>query len=183
MNSGSCAKEYDVGLQTSPRLFDPRAQLYVTIQCSHSKPKPYIALPSHRPSLHKTPTMADTSKEGSHPTEDQKKAIYEGLSEDQKKKQSYTEWVKDAYNNQYENWMPWIEDKYLAWFGTDNKASYATKVRTPALVSPLFLSCICTTPLASSFCEMILTNMITIRIPSTRAKSPVSPKSTSSKMA
>ncbi|KAL8717645.1 MAG: hypothetical protein Q9225_005134 [Loekoesia sp. 1 TL-2023] len=63
----------------------------------------------------------------SHPSEDQKKAIYEGLSDDQKKKQSYTEWVKDAYNNQYESWMPWIEDKYLAWFGTDNKASYATK--------------------------------------------------------
>ncbi|KAL8831914.1 MAG: hypothetical protein Q9191_000593 [Dirinaria sp. TL-2023a] len=63
----------------------------------------------------------------SHPSEDQKKAIYEGLSDDQKKKQSYTEWVKDAYNNQYEQWMPWIEDKYLAWFGTDNKASYATK--------------------------------------------------------
>lgn len=77
--------------------------------------------------------MADSSKEGSHPTEDQKKAIYEGLSDDQKKKQTYTEWVKDAYNNQYENWMPWIEDKYLAWFGTDNKASYATKVRYPPL--------------------------------------------------
>lgn len=63
----------------------------------------------------------------SHPSEDQKKAMYEGLSDDQKKNQSYTEWVKDAYSNQYENWMPWIEDKYLAWFGTDNKASYATK--------------------------------------------------------
>ena len=72
--------------------------------------------------------MADASKQGSHPTEDQKKAMYEGLSDDQKKKQTYTEWVKDAYSNQYENWMPWIEDKYLAWFGTDNKASYATKV-------------------------------------------------------
>ncbi|KAL8637186.1 MAG: hypothetical protein Q9228_005516 [Teloschistes exilis] len=71
--------------------------------------------------------MADHSSSGTHPSEDQKKAIYEGLSDDQKKKQTYTEWVKDAYNNQYENWMPWIEDKYLAWFGTDNKASYATK--------------------------------------------------------
>ncbi|KAL8848492.1 MAG: hypothetical protein Q9221_006494 [Calogaya cf. arnoldii] len=70
--------------------------------------------------------MSDTTK-NSHPSEDQKKAIYEGLSDDQKKKQTYTEWVKDAYSNQYENWMPWIEDKYLAWFGTDNKASYATK--------------------------------------------------------
>ncbi|KAL8991847.1 MAG: hypothetical protein Q9169_007597 [Polycauliona sp. 2 TL-2023] len=71
--------------------------------------------------------MADTLKQGTHPSEDQKKAMYENLSPEQKKKQTYTEWVKDAYSNQYENWMPWIEDKYLAWFGTDNKASYATK--------------------------------------------------------
>ncbi|KAI4258443.1 MAG: hypothetical protein L6R42_005090 [Xanthoria sp. 1 TBL-2021] len=71
--------------------------------------------------------MAENSQQGSHPSEDQKKAIYEGLSDDQKKKQTYTEWVKDAYSNQYENWMPWIEDKYLAWFGNDNKASYTTK--------------------------------------------------------
>ena len=63
----------------------------------------------------------------SHPSDDQKKAMYENLSPEQKKKQTYTEWVKDAYSNQYEHWMPWIEDKYLAWFGTDNKASYATK--------------------------------------------------------
>jgi len=35
--------------------------------------------------------------------------------------------TKYYYNQQYERWMPWIEDKYLAWFGTDNKASYATK--------------------------------------------------------
>ena len=61
------------------------------------------------------------------PSEDQKKVIYDGLSDDQKKKQTYTEWVKDAYNNQYENCMPCIEDKYLAWFVTDNKASYAAK--------------------------------------------------------
>jgi len=37
------------------------------------------------------------------------------------------ETTKYYYNKQYERWMPWIEDKYLAWFGTDNKASYATK--------------------------------------------------------
>ena len=73
--------------------------------------------------------------EQAHPSEEQKKAIYEGLSDDQKKKQTYTEWVKDAYANQYENWMPWIEDKYLAWFGTDNKASYAAKGNHPFLTS------------------------------------------------
>lgn len=63
----------------------------------------------------------------SEPSEDQKKEMYDKLSPEQKSKQSYSDWVKDAYNNQYEKWMPWIEDKYLSWFGTDNKASYATK--------------------------------------------------------
>ncbi len=53
--------------------------------------------------------------------------MYDNLSPEQKEKQSYTAWVKDAYSNQYEKWMPWIEDKYLAWFGNDNKASYVTK--------------------------------------------------------
>jgi hypothetical protein len=63
----------------------------------------------------------------SEPTEDQKKQIYDNLSADQKSKQTYTEWVKEVYHNQYEKWMPWIEDKYLALFGKDNKASYVTK--------------------------------------------------------
>ena len=63
----------------------------------------------------------------SEPSEDQKKAIYAGLSDEQRSKQTYSEWVRDAYTNQYEKWMPWIEDKYLAWFGHDNKASYTTK--------------------------------------------------------
>lgn len=43
-------------------------------------------------------------------------------------KQTYAEWAKHTYNDQYEKWMPWIEDQYLKWFGKgDNKASYATK--------------------------------------------------------
>ncbi|KAF4982094.1 hypothetical protein FZEAL_2200 [Fusarium zealandicum] len=37
------------------------------------------------------------------------------------------EWSKQTYNSQYEKWMPWIEDFYLRWFTSDNKASYATK--------------------------------------------------------
>ena len=45
-----------------------------------------------------------------------------------KQKQTYSEWAKGTYNDQYEKWMPWIEDQYLKWFGKgDNKASYATK--------------------------------------------------------
>ncbi|KAF7880192.1 uncharacterized protein EAF01_012053 [Botrytis porri] len=61
-------------------------------------------------------------------TDEQKKQFYDSLSEDQRQKQTYTEWVKEAYNDQYEKWMPWIEDQYLKWFGRgDNKASYATK--------------------------------------------------------
>ncbi|PQE29549.1 putative U1 snRNP protein [Rutstroemia sp. NJR-2017a BBW] len=61
-------------------------------------------------------------------TEEQKKHIYDNLPEDQKQKQTYTEWAKEVYNDQYEKWMPWLEDQYLKWFGKgDNKASYATK--------------------------------------------------------
>lgn len=37
------------------------------------------------------------------------------------------EWSRQTYNKQYENWVPWAEDKYLSWFTNDNKASYATK--------------------------------------------------------
>ncbi|KAI1078619.1 hypothetical protein F5B20DRAFT_581975 [Whalleya microplaca] len=37
------------------------------------------------------------------------------------------EWAKQKYNEQYENWMPWIEDTFLKYFTKDNKASYATK--------------------------------------------------------
>lgn len=64
-------------------------------------------------------------------TEAEKKQIYDNLSDEQKQKQTYTEWVKEAYADQYEKWMPWIEDQYLKWFGKgDNKASYAAKGRT-----------------------------------------------------
>ncbi|KAF7547591.1 hypothetical protein G7Z17_g7639 [Cylindrodendrum hubeiense] len=37
------------------------------------------------------------------------------------------EWTKQTYNDQYEKWVPWLEDTYLRWFTKDNKASYATK--------------------------------------------------------
>ncbi|SPO07413.1 uncharacterized protein DNG_10107 [Cephalotrichum gorgonifer] len=37
------------------------------------------------------------------------------------------EWAKATYNSQYEKWVPWLEDIYLRWFTTDNKASYTAK--------------------------------------------------------
>lgn len=37
------------------------------------------------------------------------------------------EWAKQTYNQQYESWVPWLEDFYLRWFTKDNKASYTTK--------------------------------------------------------
>ncbi|OTA67959.1 hypothetical protein K449DRAFT_453615 [Hypoxylon sp. EC38] len=37
------------------------------------------------------------------------------------------EWVKQKYNEQYEIWMPWIEDTFLKYFTKDNKASYTTR--------------------------------------------------------
>jgi hypothetical protein len=69
-----------------------------------------------------------TGMSGQQPTEEQKKEQYNNLPEDQKKKQSYSEWASQVYAVQYERWMPWIEDQYLKWFGKgDNKASYAAK--------------------------------------------------------
>lgn len=49
------------------------------------------------------------------------------LTEEEKKKQTWSQYGKEVYNEQYERWMPWIEDFYLRWFTRDNKASYATK--------------------------------------------------------
>jgi hypothetical protein len=40
---------------------------------------------------------------------------------------TYKQAAGEYYNKQYDNWVPWLEDKYLSWFTKDNKASYATK--------------------------------------------------------
>lgn len=47
------------------------------------------------------------------------------------------ETAKNYYNKQYESWMPWIEDKYLAWWG-QNKTSYVAKgtLHTLSLPTP-----------------------------------------------
>jgi hypothetical protein len=37
------------------------------------------------------------------------------------------EWSKQTYNQQYEKWVPWLEDVYLRWFTKDNKTSYTAK--------------------------------------------------------
>lgn len=49
------------------------------------------------------------------------------------------EWTKNTYNQQYEKWVPWLEDLYLRYFTKDNKASYAT--RGPLPPTPLPLPC------------------------------------------
>ena len=45
------------------------------------------------------------------------------------------EWTKKQYNQQYENYMPWIEDNVLYYFTKDNKASYATKGMADSLAA------------------------------------------------
>lgn len=37
-----------------------------------------------------------------------------------------TEWTKKKYNEAYTNYMPWIEDKVLGYWG-ENKTSYTAK--------------------------------------------------------
>jgi hypothetical protein len=51
---------------------------------------------------------------------------------------TYKQQAGEFYNRQYDNWVPWMEDKYLQWFTKDNKASYATK-RTFSLCPSLHL--------------------------------------------
>ena len=69
--------------------------------------------------------------------EDQKKQTFDSLPEENKQGLSYTEWVKQGYQNQKTNWMPWIEDVYLKWFTSDNKASYATKGKPSRIAQSL----------------------------------------------
>ncbi|KAI1346614.1 hypothetical protein F5Y01DRAFT_17222 [Xylaria sp. FL0043] len=47
--------------------------------------------------------------------------------EEEQKKQSTMEWAKEKYNEQYEAWMPWIEDTFLKYFTKDNRTSYAAR--------------------------------------------------------
>ncbi|KAF2197364.1 hypothetical protein GQ43DRAFT_209329 [Delitschia confertaspora ATCC 74209] len=62
--------------------------------------------------------------------------------------QSYKDKAYEMYNQQYEKWMPWMEDQYLKWFTKDNKASYTAKggltfhlyCHSAALRFPLFMS-------------------------------------------
>ena len=48
-------------------------------------------------------------------------------SNNETQSQTYKQQAGEFYNRQYDSWVPWMEDKYLAWFTKDNKASYATK--------------------------------------------------------
>ncbi|KAH8169248.1 isoleucyl-tRNA synthetase [Sarocladium implicatum] len=42
-------------------------------------------------------------------------------------RQAVWTWSKQTYNQQYEKWVPWLEDQYLRWFTKDNKTSYTAK--------------------------------------------------------
>ncbi|KKY21815.1 hypothetical protein UCDDS831_g04070 [Diplodia seriata] len=46
------------------------------------------------------------------------------------------DWTKKQYNQQYDRWVPWLEDQYLKYFTKDNKASYATKGLFPPTSIP-----------------------------------------------
>jgi len=111
-------------------------------------------------------------------SEDQKKQTFDSLPQDKKQGKSYMEWVKEGYHNQYENWMPWIEDQYLKWFTNDNKTSYAAK-------GELCLQVQCTFdgPLCVNCRPEITTDIDDQQTPSTRPRSPASSPSTRPKMA
>ncbi|TKA74516.1 hypothetical protein B0A55_08041 [Friedmanniomyces simplex] len=72
-------------------------------------------------------SASEGSKKWDAMTEEQKKQTFDALPEEKKQGKGYVEWITEGYHNQYENWMPWIEDTYLKWFTKDNKTSYAAK--------------------------------------------------------
>ncbi|KAF2973291.1 hypothetical protein GQX73_g336 [Xylaria multiplex] len=47
--------------------------------------------------------------------------------EEERKSQSTMEWVREKYNEQYDAWMPWIEDTFLKYFTKDNRTSYVAR--------------------------------------------------------
>ncbi|KAI1191051.1 hypothetical protein F5B17DRAFT_384308 [Nemania serpens] len=47
--------------------------------------------------------------------------------ENQQKSQSTAEWARQKYNEQYEAWMPWVEDVFLKYFTKDNRTSYVAR--------------------------------------------------------
>lgn len=82
---------------------------------------------SHPQSQPQSQSQSQGGQSQNH-TEDQKRQFYESLPAEEKQNKSYTQWVQEAYTEQYEKWMPWLEEQYLKWFGGgENKASYGAK--------------------------------------------------------
>ncbi|KAI0457127.1 hypothetical protein F5B21DRAFT_111145 [Xylaria acuta] len=48
-------------------------------------------------------------------------------NEQKKEKQTTVEWAQEKYNEQYDAWMPWIEDVFLKYFTKDNRTSYVAR--------------------------------------------------------
>lgn len=70
---------------------------------------------------------SNKAPEGTQQGKGKGKGQEQELTEEEKQKLSWGEYGQQVYNEQYERWMPWIEDMYLRWFTKDNKASYATR--------------------------------------------------------
>jgi uncharacterized membrane protein YkvA (DUF1232 family) len=94
---------------------------------------------------------------------------------------TYKQQAGEFYNRQYDSWVPWMEDKYLAWFTKDNKASYATK-RTSSLTH-LTYSVLPTTLLPSHPILHFHTTTHDLQRISTRPNSQATSKSTQRKTA
>lgn len=56
-----------------------------------------------------------------------------------------TDWTKKKYDEYYNAYVPWLEDKYLAWFG-ENKTSYTAKGSFHFCVCPFLLPLCIPTP-------------------------------------
>ena len=62
-------------------------------------------------------------------------------------------WTSKKYNEYYTAYVPWLEDKYLAWFG-ENKTSYTTKGASSSS-QPLTLQFPLNLPLRNLLCSVL----------------------------
>ena len=51
---------------------------------------------------------------------------------------TWSGWLSKKYNDNYNSYVPWLEDKYLNWYG-ENKTSYTAKGKLSPLSNPKFL--------------------------------------------
>lgn len=105
----------------------PLIQLHFTTRSYHTAANQKLIIYTDFIYLNQQPKMASNVSQNAQQATGSSNPAEQQQQNADNKQQTWGEYGKQVYNEQYERWMPWIEDFYLRWFTKDNKASYATK--------------------------------------------------------